>query len=78
MKTSEITENYKGLLVCYKNEYPCGQILYDGDEWVYLTSAGINNYSYNEYTPHELVQKLLDDKIIDNIMFISYNGENAN
>lgn len=77
MKTNEITENYKGLLICYKGDYPCGQILYDGDEWVYITNAGINNYAYNEYTPHELVQKLLDDKIIDNIMFINYNGENA-
>lgn len=78
MKTNEITKSYKGLLICYKSDYPCGQILYDGDEWVYITSASINNYTYNEYTPHELVQKLLDDKIIDNIMFINYNGENAN
>lgn len=78
MKTSEITENYKGLLICCKNEYPCGQILYDGDEWVYLTNARVSDYSYNEYTPHELIQKLIDDEIIDNIMFITYDGKNAN
>jgi hypothetical protein len=78
MKTSEITKDYKGLLICYKNEYPCGQLLYDGDQWVYSVGAEISNYPYKESTPHELVQKLIDTNIIDNIMFITYDGKNAN
>lgn len=78
MKTNDITKDYKGLLIGIKNEYPSGQILYDGDEWVYINSVNIISIEANDYTPHKLVQYLLDNNIIDNIMFITYDGKNAN
>lgn len=78
MVTNEITKDNKTLFICYKNSYPCGQILYNGSKWIYITSVDINKVNYVEDTPHNLVQKLLDKEIIDNIMFFTYNGENAN
>ena len=42
MVTSEITKDNKTLLICYKNSYPCGQILYNGSRWIYITSVDIN------------------------------------
>ena len=75
---NEITKDNKTLLICYKNSYPCGQILYNGSKWIYITSVDVNKINYAEDTPHNLVQKLLDKEIIDNIMFFTYNGENAN
>lgn len=78
MVTNEITKDNKALLICYKNSYPCGQILYNGSKWIYITSVDVNKVNYAEDTPHNLVQKLLDKEIIDNIMFFTYNGENAN
>lgn len=78
MVTNEITKDNKTLLICYKSLYPCGQILYNGDKWIYITSVDVNKINYAEDTPHNLVQKLLDKEIIDNIMFFTYNGENAN
>lgn len=78
MVTNEITKDNKTLLICYKDGYPCGQILYSGNKWVYIISVDINKTSYEGDTPHDLVQELLDKKIITNIMFVTYNGENAN
>lgn len=78
MVTNEITKDNKTLLICYKNSYPYGQILYNESKWIYITSVDINKVNYAEDTPHNLVQKLLDKEIIDNIMFFTYNGENAN
>ena len=77
MVTNEITKDNKTLLICYKNSYPCGQILYNGDKWIYITSVDVNKINHEGGTPHDIVQKLLDEAIIDNIMFFTYNGENA-
>lgn len=78
MVTNEITKDNKTLLICYKNSYPCGQILYNGNKWIYITSVDVNKINHEGNTPHDLVQQLLDEAIIDNIMFFTYNGENAN
>jgi hypothetical protein len=42
MVTNEITKDNKTLLICYKDSYPCGQILYNGSKWVYITSVDVN------------------------------------
>ena len=78
MVTNDITKDNKTLLICYKDSYPCVLILYNGSKWIYITSVDVNKVNYVEDTPHNLVQKLLDKEIIDNIMFFTYNGENAN
>ena len=43
-------------------------------KYKYANSVDINKVNYAEDTPHNLVQKLLDKEIIDNIMFFTYNG----
>ena len=79
MVTNEITKDNKHYLSAIKINIPVGKYYTTGvSGYIYITSVDINKVNYAEDTPHNLVQKLLDKEIIDNIMFFTYNGENAN
>jgi hypothetical protein len=77
MKTSDINRLYQGLLVCYKDSYPVGQIVYTNKKWIYIDRVQVDIALEEKDNPHELIKELLDSNIIDNVTFINYYGKTS-
>lgn len=73
----KISDNFQGMIVVSDKEYVLGQILYDGDEWIYLTCIGTPYFEFSDYALDNLIKNLKENYRITQLLIINFNGENA-
>lgn len=76
---SEITEDFKGIIIAYNNDKAIGYIgCSDGEwgthnyTWGLMSSVLVYDYSYEEDSLNNLINKLLKDRICTNFKVIEF------
>lgn len=69
---SDITEDYSGIIICFKKGKSVGYISYYFQDWYYLSSIDQENLSYDADSLPNLVNHLINEGVCDSFKVIEF------
>lgn len=69
---SDITEDYSGIIICFKKGEAVGYIAYYCPDWYYLSSIDQKSSNYDECSLPNLVNHLINDGVCDSFKVIEF------